>query len=107
MKEKLNRKEKIFLVVSLFYIIYTIFPLFADLTGIPVYIPALFVVLVLGILFPNVFKTEPFKWFFVYILSLALYSLVGKPIHINGLTQKWGVNKIPHFFLLFLHYRQQ
>ena len=74
-------------MVSLFYIIYTIFPLFADLTGIPVYIPALFVVIVLGILFPNVFKTEPFKWFFVYILSLALYSLVGKPIHINGLSQ--------------------
>ena len=47
MTSRLTIKDRIFLFVSLFYIIYTIFPLFADVTGIPVYVPAIIVVMVL------------------------------------------------------------
>ena len=65
--------------------IYSIFPLFADVTGIPVYIPAIFVVLSLGLLFPNVFNTKVFAWFSTYIFIIIVYICLGKTIHINGL----------------------
>ena len=80
-------KEKIFLSVAFLYIIYIIFPLFADITGIPVYLPALLVVTIISILYPHVYKTKLFLWFFVYIGVISLYIVFGKHIHINGLGQ--------------------
>ena len=85
MTSRLAIKDRIFLFVSLFYVIYIIFPLFADVTGIPVYVPAIIVVMVLMALYPKVLTTKSFLWFCLYIGVIAMYILFGKHIHINGL----------------------
>lgn len=87
MSSRLSVKDKAFVAISLFYIIYSIFPLFADMTGIPVFIPALVVVGALLVLFPKAFMGISTKWFIAYIGVLILYFILGKPIFINGLNQ--------------------
>ena len=39
----MGKRKVLFLTIALFYIAYIIFPLFSDLTGIPVYVPSLVV----------------------------------------------------------------
>ena len=85
MRSKLLRKDYIFLAVSFFYIIYIIFPLFADLTNIPVYLPALLVVFTLSLLYPRAMFSKPLAWLLGYIGIIFLYIICGKSFHINGL----------------------
>lgn len=87
MSSRLSVKDKAFVAISFFFIIYSIFPLFADMTGIPVFIPALVVVGALFVLFPKAFMGISTKWFIVYIGVLFLYIILGQPIFINGLNQ--------------------
>lgn len=87
MDDKISFREKIFLGVCFLYILYTIFPLFADISGIPVYLPSILLVSVVLILYPKVLGTRVFMWFCVYVLVLILYILLGKSFHINGLEQ--------------------
>lgn len=81
---QLTKREKIILAVIFFYIAYIIFPLFADITHIPIQIPALFVVAALAIYCPKAFYSTPMKWLYVYISIMFIYGLCGKYIHING-----------------------
>lgn len=80
-------KDKIFLAASFFYIFYVIFPLFADYTHIPVYVPAIVVVAGVMLSYPQAFGTSAVKWFFAYAALLFIYSIAGLPIFINGMNQ--------------------
>lgn len=81
-----SSKDKWFVIVSFIYILYVIFPLFEDLTHIPVFIPSLLVVAFIGIFYNGIFTNKPVRWLLAYIGLLFVYSLVGMPIHINGVS---------------------
>lgn len=83
---RLRLKERLFLLISFLYITYIIFPIFADITQIPVYIPCLVIVGALAVLYPPAFWSAPMKWLFVYGFFLILYAALGHPIHINGVN---------------------
>ena len=75
--------KKIFVVVTLLYILYTIFPLFADIFSIPVWLPSIATVLVIVLLYPNAFKNKLFYWFLVYAAVLTTYVLTGRDLTIG------------------------
>lgn len=77
------RKKKIFLTVSLLYILYTVFPIIPDITGLPVWIVNLMCFVILFALYPRAFATPLVYWFLVYAAILAIYVLVGKPLTIG------------------------
>lgn len=83
----ISGKDKWFVIVSFVYILYVIFPLFADLTQIQVQIPALLVVIYVAIAYPGTFTSKPVLWLVAYIAVLLVYTLLGKPIHINGTSE--------------------
>lgn len=76
-------KKKIFLITALFYILYTIFPLFADTFRIPVWLPSMAVVAVMAVLYPQAFANRTFYWFLAYAMVLVLYVIVGKRLTIG------------------------
>lgn len=82
----LTIREKTFLSVSLFYIIYIIFPLFADLTHVPEFVPAIVVLNSMYLLYPRAFGNKCIIWGIIYILLLFLCSLLGLPIFVNGVS---------------------
>ena len=86
MNNLLSTKDKAFILFSFFYIAYSIFPLFADTTGIPIFIPALTVTAVFLLMYPKAFWGQSTKWFVVYVGVLFLYIVLGKPIFINALS---------------------
>lgn len=88
MNSQLSTKDRSFIAITFFYIIYTIFPLFADITGIPIYITAMALVFVLLMMYPKAFMEKPTKWFIAYIGVLVLYTIFGKPIFINGVNNQ-------------------
>ena len=75
--------KKIFVVVTLLYILYTVFPLFADIISIPVWLPSIASVLVIVLLYPNAFKNKLFYWFLVYAAVLTTYVLTGRDLTIG------------------------
>lgn len=85
---KLYGKDKGLILVSFIYMLYIIFPLFVDLTHIPVFVPALAVVGYVSVVYPFVYKFRPMRWLLVYISLLFLYSIMGKPIIINGVNSE-------------------
>ncbi len=87
MANSLSVKDKAFLVIIFFYIAYTIFPLFSDLTGIPIYVPSLFLIVALLWMYYQAFMRVPTQWFLAYIVVLILYIIFGKQLYINGLDQ--------------------
>lgn len=76
-------KKKIFLITSLLYILYTVFPLFADLTRIPVWLPSMASVGVMVFLYPKAFANRTFYWFLVYALVLVFFLMLGRPLTIG------------------------
>lgn len=84
--EKLNTKEKRLLYILFFYISYLIFPLFADITRIPNYIPAIAVVLYVYIFHNDCLSSKALKSFYYYIIALLLLGMVGHRVYINGLS---------------------
>ena len=76
-------KKKIFLVTALLYILYTIFPLFADRINIPVWLPSIAVVVVMVSLYPKALANKTFYWFLVYAVVLGIYVLIGKHLTIG------------------------
>ena len=76
-------KKKIFLITALLYILYLVFPLFADTFNIPVWLPSMAAVAVMAVLYPKAFANKTFYWFLVYALILALYLLFGRPLTIG------------------------
>lgn len=79
----MTTKNKLFLIVALFYTLYIIFPLFADIMRLPVWLPSLASTIVMFILYPRAFQNKIFYWFLVYALVLAFFLSVGKPLTIG------------------------
>lgn len=76
-------KKRIFLYTALFYILYLVFPLFADTIHIPVWLPSMVVVAVIIALYPKAFANKTFYWFLVYAAVLMLYTAIGKPLTVG------------------------
>lgn len=76
-------KKKLFFLTALFYVVWMIFPLFADSIRIPVWLPSILVVTVLIALYPQAFANKTFYWFYIYAGILALYVLLGKPLAVG------------------------
>lgn len=76
-------KKKFFLITALFYILYLVFPLFADTFNIPVWLPSMAVVAVMVALYPKAFANKTIYWFLVYAAVLGIYVIVGKPLTIG------------------------
>ncbi len=83
---EIHGRDKGLVLVAFVYVLYVTFPLFADLTHVPVYVPALAVVGYVSIAYPFVYKCRSMRWLLVYIAMLFLYSIAGKPIVINGVS---------------------
>lgn len=79
----LTRKKKIFLITTLFYILYIIFPLLADVVNIPTWLPSTASCAVMLYLYPKAFSNKTFYWFLVYAFVLFLYLLVGHPLAVG------------------------
>lgn len=86
MNSRLSVKDNVLILITFFYVAYTIFPLFADITGIPAFIPAIFLVVVLYVMFPKSIIRKSSLFFYCYIGVLFLYVLVDKQFLINGLS---------------------
>ena len=81
----MKTKEKWFVIITLFYIAYMVFPPLASMSGIPIWLICSAVSLSLIVMFPDCFRQRYFRWFFVYFSVLFLYLIVGHPFHINGM----------------------
>jgi len=78
----MNKKEKIFVGLTLFYIAYLMFPYVSAL--LPVAAVSVAVSVLFYFLYPNSFRHDYFKWFLIYIGILLIYCLFGHKFHING-----------------------
>ena len=76
-------RKQIFQIVSLFYIIYTVFPLLSDVAHIPVWLPSIFTFLVIFVLYPRAFLNNMVYWFVAYAGILAIYCLWGHPLAVG------------------------
>ena len=76
-------KKNLFLIVSLFYTLCTIFPLFGDLIRFPVWLPSIFSSVVLIALFPSAIMNKTFYWFVIYAVVLFIFVISGKPLTIG------------------------
>ena len=77
------RRKRVFLIVTMLYILDTIFPLFADLLTIPVWLPSLGAFLVMLILYPSAFANKTMVYFVIYALLLSIYLFAGRPLTIG------------------------
>lgn len=82
----LTVREKTFLLVSLSYFLFFAFPLFADLTQIPAQFVCVFAAVSLLLLYPNAITSKASKWFFIFIAILFANAILGRHVHINGLS---------------------
>ena len=80
-----NSKEKKFVIISLLYIAYQVFPLFANLSRLPVWFVPIIITVALIMLYPKSHFTNCCRWFLGYFLVLLIYCLVKHPFHINGI----------------------
>lgn len=78
-----NRKERLFFLAAVLYIIYLIFPLFYQLTRTPVEIPAMVVVIVCSVLYPSIYRSKVVTFSLLYLGILSLYLLMGKSLTIG------------------------
>lgn len=76
-------KKKLFLIVSLLYILYTVVPFMRDLISIPGWVISLLSFGLLLILYPEAFFNKVVMWFSLYILVLFLYLTFNKPLTIG------------------------
>ncbi len=76
-------KEKVFLFTALFYIVYLVFPLFADTFNIPAWLPSMAAVVVMAFLYPQAFANKTAYWFWAYTVVLGIYVIAGKPLTIG------------------------
>lgn len=76
-------KKKIFLITALLYVLYFLFPLFADTFNIPVWLPSVVTFLIMLTLYPRAFANKTFYWFLFYALVLTIYLLLGRKLTIG------------------------
>lgn len=79
----MSQGKKVFLIVALLYILYIIFPLFADIIQIPVWLPSLAAVVIMVCLYPKAFSNKTIYWFLAYAAVLGIYVLVRKPLTVG------------------------
>ena len=77
------KRTTIFLVTSVLYIIYTVFPLFSDVLSIPTWLPSLGSVFVFLLVYPKAFQNKMFLWFAVYAIVLIFFVMFHKPLTIG------------------------
>ena len=90
-------KQRIFLITALLYILYTIFPLFGDSFGIPVWLPSMAAFLIMLSLYPQAYTNKVCSWFLVYAAVLLLFLLMGRPLFI-------GIGSVEDNRKLFIEY---
>ena len=89
----MNKKEKSFVFITLFYIAYMIFPYVSAM--LPVAWVSVFVSAALYFLYRGCYRQIYFKWFLIYIAILFLYSLFGHRFHVNGVGHSMNLfNKL-------------
>lgn len=76
-------RTKIFLAVSLLYILYTVFPLVQTLAALDLWIVNLATFIILIGLYPSALSNKVLVWFSIYALVLAFYVLLGKPLTVG------------------------
>lgn len=79
----MRTRQYIFLITSLFYTLYIIFPLFGDVIQFPVWFPSVVTTAILIILYPLAFKNKITLWFLIYAAVLLSFVLIGKPLTIG------------------------
>lgn len=82
-KNRLGIKKIFFIILSLFYITYIIFPLFSDITKIPVELPSMVTSFGIILLYPKAFLQKMFRWFLIYVIILVFYVQAGRPLTIG------------------------
>lgn len=81
-----TKKERLFVVITLCYIAYSVLPAVAAVTHITIDTICLGVTVAFACLYPEyLFGSKFLKWFYGYALILAMYAIVGHRFHINGL----------------------
>ena len=76
-------RKNLFLFIALFYTLYIIFPLFADIVNIPVWLPSILSSALMIVLFPKAFCNKTIYWSSAYAVVLAFFVLIGKPLTIG------------------------
>jgi O-antigen ligase len=76
----MSLKKKLFLMVSSIYIIYILFPLFADSTKIPIQVVSLFAFISCFLLYPSAFLNSTIKWFGIYVFILFIYLVLERSL---------------------------
>lgn len=76
-------KKKLFLIIAIMYILYTVFPLFGDLLGIPVWLPSIAAFVIMSCLYPQAYSNNTFYWFAAYAAVLIFNLLLGRPLSIG------------------------
>lgn len=78
-----GKRTPFFLGAVVLYIVYMTFPIFSDLTGIPIEVPAIALTLVGVILYPRAIKNTVFRYACIYLSIIFIYVFVGKKITIG------------------------
>lgn len=82
----LDRRDKLFICIALFYIGYSIFPVIPVVTHVPLWAVSIGTAGLLFLMYPSyIFQSKFMRCFWIYIAVLFVYCLVGHKFHINGL----------------------
>lgn len=89
----MKKKNRLFLIIAFFYVIYTIFPLFSALLPIPAWLPSIAVFSILLVTYPKAFANKTFYWFCIYAAVLIIYLYAGKrlPIGIGTVADSYKI----------------
>lgn len=82
----LSYREKLFVYVSFFFILFNAFPLFEDLIPIPAQYVCIITTICLALLYPNALLHKAVRYFSLFIVILSVNGILGRYIHINGLA---------------------
>lgn len=77
-------RNRIFLITSLLYIIYLVFPAFAGIFNFPTWLLPIGVSIIIFVLFPRfIVKNKTFHWFLLYCLVIFLFVFFGRRIKLD------------------------
>ncbi len=82
----LSKREFFFIIVSYIYILYCVFPLFSYYVPLDVQTICVGTTVLLVSLYPKSLFNKPMFWLFIYLLILLVYTLAGRYIHVNGVS---------------------
>ena len=98
----MRSKEKVFIGAVLFYITCLLFPVVTGLLHIPVWMPSVFVSMVLLALYPRVlFRNKTFVWLVIYFIITFMFITFGRKIKLDiGVSNSYPQLIIEYAFLL-------